>query len=70
MNNANKNEDEKNNSESDKKVGNKNNKNNKTIDDLIDEYDIEGILGEGNFGKVKLGVHKITKEKVRKKYII
>jgi hypothetical protein len=70
MNNANKNEDEKNNSESDKKVGNKNNKNNKTIDELIDEYDIEGILGEGNFGKVKLGVHKITKEKVRKKYII
>jgi hypothetical protein len=70
MNNANKNEDEKNNSESDKKVGNKNNKNNKTIGDLIDEYDIEGILGEGNFGKVKLGVHKITKEKVRKKYII
>jgi hypothetical protein len=67
MNNANKNEEEKNNSESDKKVGNKNNK---TIDELIDEYDIEGILGEGNFGKVKLGVHKITKEKVRKKYII
>ncbi len=67
MNITKNNEEERNNTESEKKADNKNSKNIRTIDDLLNEYDIEGILGEGNFGKVKLGIHRIKKEKVRKK---
>ena len=41
----------------------------KTIDSSIptaitEEYDIGETLGTGHFSKVKLGVHKVTKEKV------
>ena len=39
---------------------------NKKMKELLNDYDIETILGEGNFGKVKLGIHKMTKEKVRR----
>ena len=38
---------------------------NKKMNGLLNDYDIETTLGEGNFGKVKLGIHKMTKEKVR-----
>ena len=38
------------------------------IDALLKEYIIEDSLGQGNFGKVKLGIHKITKEKVNKNW--
>ena len=36
----------------------------KNIDELLNDYIIDKTLGKGNFGKVKLGIHKITKEKV------
>ena len=39
---------------------------NTKMKELLNDYDIETILGEGNFGKVKLGIHKMTKEKVRR----
>ena len=44
----------------------KNNKNEKTINlkEILNEYSIDKTLGKGNFGKVKLGIHRITKEKV------
>ena len=35
----------------------------------LTEYDIKGLLGRGTFSKVKLGVNKITKEKVAIKII-
>ena len=43
-----------------------NNKNEEDInvEQLLNEYFIDKTLGEGNFGKVKVGIHKITKEKV------
>jgi len=46
----------------------------KTIDSSIptaitEEYDIGETLGTGHFSKVKLGVHKVTKEKVAIKII-
>ena len=43
-----------------------------TLIDIISEQDILGdfiigeTLGKGTFGKVKLGIHKITGEKVNK----
>jgi serine/threonine protein kinase len=43
-----------------------NNNNDEKILELLNDYNIEKTLGQGNFGKVKLGMHKITKEKVRK----
>ena len=43
-----------------------NNINDEKILELLNDYNIEKTLGQGNFGKVKLGMHKITKEKVRK----
>ena len=43
------------------------NKNDKTLNELLNEYDIDKTLGKGNFGKVKLGIHKKAKEKVSKK---
>ena len=30
----------------------------------ISQYQIKGKIGEGMFGKVKLGIHLLTKEKV------
>ena len=44
------------------------NKKDNKIEDLLKEYSIEDLLGQGNFGKVKLGIHKITKEKVNKNW--
>ena len=38
----------------------------KNIDELLNDYIIDKTLGKGNFGKVKLGIHKMIKEKVRK----
>lgn len=32
--------------------------------DILRNYIIGETLGKGTFGKVKLGIHKITKEKV------
>ena len=43
-----------------------NNNNDEKIQELLNDYNIEKTLGQGNFGKVKLGIHKMTKEKVRK----
>ena len=43
-----------------------NNNNDEKILELLNDYNIEKTLGQGNFGKVKLGIHKMTKEKVRK----
>ena len=37
---------------------------NKNLIELLNEYIIENDLGQGNFGKVKLAIHKATKEKV------
>ena len=44
----------------------KNNKNEKAInnEEILNEYNIDRTLDKGNFGKVKLGIHRITKEKV------
>ena len=44
----------------------KNKKNEKAINlvEILNEYSIDRTLGKGNFGKVKLGIHRITKEKV------
>ena len=36
---------------------------------VLTDYDIKGILGKGTFSKVKLGINKITKEKVAIKII-
>ena len=36
----------------------------------LTEYDIKGVLGKGTFSKVKLGINKITREKVAIKIII
>ena len=33
------------------------------------EYEIQKQIGEGGFGKVVLGVHKVTKEKVAIKIV-
>ena len=33
------------------------------------EYQIEGTIGEGNYGKVKYGTHLITKQPVAIKFI-
>ena len=35
----------------------------------LTEYDIKGVLGKGTFSKVKLGINKITREKVAIKII-
>ena len=37
---------------------------NKNLIELLNDYIIENDLGQGNFGKVKLAIHKATKEKV------
>ena len=38
-------------------------------DVLLDRYEIVSTLGEGTFGKVKLGTHNITGEKVSNPYL-
>ena len=42
----------------------KSNKKKEDEKDILEDYIIGEILGEGTFGKVKLAIHKITKEKV------
>ena len=32
--------------------------------DIHDEYEVGETLGTGHFSKVKLGIHKITRERV------
>ena len=36
---------------------------------VLSNYEIKGILGKGTFSKVKLGINKITNEKVAIKMI-
>ena len=43
------------------------NQNNEEEKDILEDYVIGQTLGKGTFGKVKLGKHKITGEKVNKK---
>ena len=43
------------------------NQNNEEEKDILEDYIIGQTLGKGTFGKVKLGKHKITGEKVNKK---
>jgi serine/threonine protein kinase len=42
---------------------------NKSEKDILKDYIIGETLGKGTFGKVKLGKHKITGEKVNKNII-
>jgi serine/threonine protein kinase len=37
---------------------------NTNLIELLNDYIIENDLGQGNFGNVKLAIHKATKEKV------
>ena len=52
-----------------KEVNPKGGKNEDITSNTIDQYIIEEKLGEGMFGTVKLGTHKITKEKVAIKFL-
>ena len=36
---------------------------------ILSDYEIKGVLGKGTFSKVKLGINKITHEKVAIKMI-
>ena len=40
---------------------------NKNLEESLTDYTLDKTLGKGNFGKVKLGIHKLTKEKVSNK---
>ena len=40
----------------------------KKINDPLKDYKIEGTIAQSKFGKVKLGIHKKTNEKVCFKY--
>ena len=62
MNEKSENQNKRNYSEDNK---NKINIKNEKMKEILNDYDIVTTLGEGNFGKVKLGIHKMTKEKVR-----
>ncbi len=42
----------------------KSNKKKEEENNILEDYIILDTLGEGTFGKVKLAIHKITKEKV------
>ena len=42
----------------------KSNKKKEDENDILEDYIILETLGEGTFGKVRLAIHKITKEKV------
>ena len=46
------------------------NQNNEEEKDILEDYIIGQTLGKGTFGKVKLGKHKITGEKVNKLNIL
>ena len=41
-----------------------------TTNETIGNYKIKQVIGEGTFSKVKLGINKITKEKVAIKILI
>ena len=36
----------------------------KKTNELLNEYKIERIIGQGTFGKIKLGIHNKTSQKV------
>ena len=40
------------------------NKATKKANELLNEYKIERIIAQGTFGKIKLGIHKKTNQKV------
>ena len=52
-----------------KKENNENEKKDEKEEIILDNYILGKTIGEGTFGKVKLGIHKITGEKVNYKYI-
>jgi serine/threonine protein kinase len=43
-------------------------KNDEKDEIILDNYILGKTIGEGTFGKVKLGIHKMTGEKVNYKY--
>ena len=53
------------NEKNENQIDNKN-EDDKKLEELLNEYIIDKTWGEGNFGKVKLAIHKMTKEKVSK----
>jgi hypothetical protein len=50
------------------KENNEKEKNDEKEEILLENYILGKTIGEGTFGKVKLGIHKITGEKVNYKY--
>ena len=36
---------------------------------ILDDYDIQHVIGQGGFGKVNLAVHKETRKKVAIKFM-
>lgn len=36
---------------------------------ILDDYEMGEIIGEGGFGSVNLGTHKVTKKKVAVKFM-
>jgi hypothetical protein len=51
-----------------KKENNEKEKNEEKEEIILDNYILGKTIGEGTFGKVKLGIHKLTGEKVNYKY--
>jgi serine/threonine protein kinase len=51
-----------------KKENNEKEKNEEKEEIILDNYILGKTIGEGTFGKVKLGIHKLTEEKVNYKY--
>ena len=51
-----------------KKETNEKEKNEEKEEIILDNYILGKTIGEGTFGKVKLGIHKLTGEKVNYKY--
>jgi hypothetical protein len=50
------------------KENNEKEKNDEKEEILLENYILGKTIGEGTFGKVKLGIHKLTEEKVNYKY--
>ena len=51
-----------------KKENDEKEKNEEKEEIILDNYILGKTIGEGTFGKVKLGIHKLTGEKVNYKY--
>ena len=62
------NEDEREREIESKKENNEKEKNEEKEEIILDNYILGKTIGEGTFGKVKLGIHKLTGEKVNYKY--